>query len=459
MDRFIQNDLVEWSKNPNRKPLVIRGARQVGKSFIVRWLGKTHFSDFIELNLEESPEIEDLFQHNNPKKTLQLLEAYFGRRLTPEKTLIFLDEIQAAPKLFAKLRFFYESLPNLAVIAAGSLLDLLLAEHEFSMPVGRIEYKHLGPVSFEEYLLARSESGLIEFLRQYVISKNTIPEPIHKKLLNLVREFQIIGGMPEAVMRYIQTQSFLEADQIKQSILSTYKDDFNKYRKRIDIQVLNKVFLAIPRMIGKKFKYTEIDSYEHSRQLSKSLQLLCQARVGIKARRTFGNGLPLGAEADNRNFKVLFLDVGLVSSATGLRIFELPDNPKHLIVNRGPVCEQFIGQHLLYLQPSYVDPELYYWERIEKSASAEVDYVIVQGPQVVPVEVKAGKTGTLKSLHFFMASKKFPIAVRFNADQPSVCRVNASSLSIPAHSYELVSLPLYLVQQLPRILQIQISHL
>ncbi len=434
--------LLKWGEKEGRRPLIIRGARQAGKSYLVREYAKTTSLDLLEINLEREPDAVHLFRKDSIQKTLELLSLQYRQKIEPQKTLLFLDEIQAAPDAIPLLRYFHEEKPSLRVIAAGSLLEFTLRDHSFSMPVGRVEYMHLGPMTFEEFLLAADEKDLRDFIVQYQLDE-TIPVPIHRRLMDRVRTFSIVGGMPEAIKTFL-SGSWESCEASKQNILSTYQDDFSKYRDRIPQERLRKLFRGIPLLIGEKFKYVNVDPHERSKDLSNGLDLLCMARVAHRICHTSANGVPLGAEIDQKFFKVLFLDVGLVSSSCGLSLLSVEKESDLNLVNQGRLTEQLVGQHLLYDRPAYETPELYYWTREKKNAAAEIDYLTSLGSQVIPVEVKSGKTGRLRSLHLFLAEKERLLGVRFNSEPPSLLRDRQGSL---------LSLPLYMIGQWKRLVQ------
>lgn len=440
MFRQAQDYLNQWKTKANRKPLIIRGARQVGKSYLVRAFARETPLTLIELNFEKNPELADLFKSGDPKKILRLMEVQFNREITPVSSLLFLDEIQAAPTVIPLLRYFYEEVPELPVIAAGSLLEFVLSHHSFSMPVGRVEYLFLGPMHFEEFLLALGEDKLCQFLKNYKLTEG-VPTPIHGRLMELVKLYCLVGGMPEAVNVYQQTRSLQPVDEVKRNILSTYSDDFAKYKPRIHYERMLKVFRKTPLLIGEKIKYVNIDPHERSKDLSECLHLLAMARVIHQVLHSACNGIPLGAEVNSKLFKLLFLDVGLMSTACGLGVLDYEKSDDLQRVNQGKVSKQFVGQHLLDARPLYAPPELVYWAREQKNSSAEVDYVTAQGSQIVPVEVKSGKTGTLKSLQIFMKEKKCRKGVRICSQPPSVTETP---------SFTLVSIPFYLVGQFGR---------
>lgn len=457
MYRKALSDLKNWQHGTRRKPLVVRGARQVGKTWLVREFARQNFEELLEINFDKTPGKASLFQ-GDIEQCLQMLALDMGMEIRPGKTLIFLDEIQAAPSVLHKLRYFYEERPDIHVIAAGSLLEFLLSDHEFSMPVGRIEYFHLGPMFFEEFLLGLGQDGLFEFISGFTLEDH-IPESIHDKLLYYVKLFWVIGGMPAAVEAYAVSGDIKNSSREHENILQTYGDDFGKYRKRIYPGRLRTIFTRLPALIGNKLKYVNIDPKEKARDLADSLYLLELAKVYYPVRHSAGNGVPLGAEAKERDFKPLFLDTGLVSTSLGLSLPSLQMAEDLLLVNNGAVAEQFVGQHLLYSQEYYKAPELYYWNRDKKSSHAEVDYLVAVDGTVVPIEVKAGKTGSLKSLQVFISEKKTKLAFRFCASPPSCGDFVTGIGGKDKVGYRLVSLPLYLIGQARRLMAAEIEKI
>jgi len=212
MYRSVIKYLKDWKTRNDRKPLVIRGARQVGKTFMVREFAG-EFKNYVEINLETESAIVQYFKSNDPKEIIQLLSLHYNTVIVPGQTLLFFDEIQTAPELFAKLRYFYELLPDLHVIAAGSLLEFILENHEFSMPVGRIEYLHLGPMKFNEFLLSIGEEKLLDFIGNFSLGE-TMPLPIHQKLVALYKTFIVVGGMPQSIKAFLDNKSFIDSDRI-----------------------------------------------------------------------------------------------------------------------------------------------------------------------------------------------------------------------------------------------------
>lgn len=452
MNRHALGYLQEWKERATRKPLIIRGARQVGKSTLVRLFGEVSFDNLVTLNFEQNPLLGALFESNDPGRIITQLEVALDQRIVPGSTLLFLDEIQAAPSAITALRYFFEELPQLHVVAAGSLLDVALARSPLPAPVGRIEYLFLGPMSFGEYLDALGKTGLAGFLADWSL-ESEIPQAIHQQLMAHTRDFLAVGGMPEAVATFVSTASLRECERVKQTLLSTFRDDFAKYGPRVDVRRLDKVWRALPRLATKRFKFSHVDREERSRELAPALDLLCRARVTHRVRLTAANGPPLAAEAKDSKFKLLFLDVGLLLQAQGLSLSKLQFEENPLLINEGTVAEQFVGQQLLYSLPPFHEPELFFWARNRKSSNAEVDYLICRGTDIVPVEVKSGKTGTLKSLHMFLREKGRSFGVRLNTEPPSLLETTTALPNGQQVPYALLSLPLYLSEQLPRLVQ------
>jgi uncharacterized protein len=451
MQRAATAELSAWLSRRGRKPLVIRGARQVGKSYLVRDFAKTRGLDLVELNFERDPNAAKLFAEGDAVRLLRGIEAFTGKRLAYGRSLLFLDEIQAAPHVLAKLRWLHEETPKLAVIAAGSLLDFALADHAFSMPVGRITYLHLEPMSFVEFLRGLGDDELAALIEE-IDPWRGMAEPLHALLLERFREYVLVGGMPEAVDTYRQDRSLLDCARVHQDLLATFRDDFAKYASAVHRDRLIKVLDAVPRMLGRKFVYSRVDRDERAAALRQAVDLLCRARVCHRVEATHATGVPLGAEADDRRYKLVLVDVGLVSASLGLSLADLSRAEDLVMANEGAIAEQAVGQALRVAEPPFHEPKLYYWARDTPGSEAEVDYLVQHGTQIVPIEVKAGATGSLRSLHALIASRAWTRAVRFNADLPSVTPVSAPTSDGDRATYELISLPLYLAANVGRIL-------
>jgi len=457
MLRIRSRDLSNWALTRPRKPLVLRGARQVGKSWLVRNWGAEHFSQVVEVNLERRPEAADAFVSNDPREVLQRLEILLGQRIPADGSgLLFLDEIQAVPAVLAKLRWFAEELPQVPVIAAGSLLDFALREQRFSMPVGRITYVHLEPMGFLEFCHACGEAPLAEWLTEKLdlaIIRTGIPKSIHQKAMALFRTWVLVGGMPAAVAAFVQDRSYLPVGDVHRDLLATMRDDFAKYANFVHHRRLAATLDSVPRQLGQKFTYAKVDRDERAAALRQALDLLCAARVCHRVVATDGRGLPLGAGADDKTTKVILLDSGLASSALRLDLTVLEHADDLTLVNQGAIAEQAVGQLLRLIGHANEDPALWYWSRAAKSSSAEVDYLTAPTSQVLPVEVKAGLGGAMRSLHLFMAERALPWAVRFNSAPPMIQNIDTTSAIGKPARYQLLSLPAYAVECLPRLVR------
>lgn len=451
MERKAFNYLQDWLASPTRKPLVLRGARQVGKTWLVRHFAKLCGRELIELNFEKQLAHTSLFNSNDPKQILLNINAALNLNIDPANCLLFLDEIQAAPQLFSKLRWFAEDMPELPVIAAGSLLESVLAEHAFSVPVGRINYMHLEPLSFEEFLLANHKKALFDYLSAYNFNIE-IPLAIHEQLILLFKEYLLIGGMPAAVSSWIEQHNLNKVNQIHHDLLATYRDDFVKYHGRIAIERLNEMMLAVPQMLGEKFVFSRVNATVQTNILKQVLNLLEKARICHRVQCCSANGIPLAAEIREKYFKEIFLDVGLCSAMLGISFTQMNNANNIMMINNGSLAEQVVGQLLRTIAPFYIEPALYYWQREQTGSNAEVDYIIQHGNQVIPIEVKAGSTGGLKSLHLFMGLKNLPLAMRINADLPSKTAVKVKDHQGNQIEYNLLSIPFYLTEQLQRLL-------
>ena len=463
MKRFLKRQesclLEEWAARQPHKPLVIRGARQVGKSTLVREFARSAHMPMVEIDFERNPEFREAFTTQAPARILSALTLLTGQTIAPGTTLLFLDEFQAAPEALAALRYFHEEMPQLHVVAAGSLMEFALAEAPFSMPVGRIEYLHLGPLVFDDFLEATGHAELAAHLRNFSLSKlanHGFHGAVHRKYLDLLRQYWVVGGLPEAVSEYARAHeedagsAFTRVARVHHSVVATYRDDFNKYSHGNLKGRVQLVFDKLPGMVGRKFKYVQVSRDHRAADLADALGHLCMARVAFKVCRTAANGVPLAAEVHERYFKCLYMDVGLMCAALQFNVLDLGRGDLTL-VNDGAVAEQFVGQHLLHGSPAYETPSLYYWAREAKGAAAEIDYLMTRGQRIVPVEVKAGTTGSLRSLHQFLREKQRDFALRFNADSPSLILDSKRLPDGAPIDYHLLSLPLYMITHARRL--------
>jgi len=457
MERQQLQFLDRWLRKAKRKPLVIRGARQVGKSTLVELFARHQNLALRCVNLERYPELAPVFSGKDPRQIIQQIEFLPKMGAIGKGCLLFLDEIQAVPEAVAALRYFYEDMPELPVVSAGSLLDFVLSKHTFSMPVGRIQYLHMGPMTFSEFLSAVGEERLKNFIAHYEPGQE-VGEVIHQRLLHLLRSYYYIGGMPEAVAAFADTRSYKAASEVHSSIIDTYRDDFPKYIGSRNLNRMLQVFNFAARNVGVKIKYSNISRLDQSATLKKDVELLAMARVITKVTHSHCSGLPLQADSNEKVYKLLFLDVGLMNAVCGMDWRSISQMDEKTIINQGAIAEQFIGQHLQAMLSDKPNRELNYWLREGRTANAELDFVLGMGGDIIPIEVKSGAAGSLKSLHQFMGSKQAPFAVRFDTNPPAVQRVD-TAVTVKKQrrqvQYPLISIPLYLVERLKDIVMIK----
>ncbi len=444
MKREASERLDRWLSQLDRKPLVIRGARQTGKTWIVRDLAERHNRQLVEINFERTPELASYFEEKDPAKILKNLSSELAQSIRPEDTLLFLDEIQAAPEVFACLRWFKEEMPELPVISAGSLLDFALAKHAFSMPVGRISYFYLEPMSFLEFVRASGNDPLYETLKTVALT-DPLNEVLHRKCLELHRTYCLCGGMPEVVNKWITSGDMNECMTVQTDLLTTYRDDFNKYGKNSEL--LRKTLRSVAGQLGGKFVFNRVDQSVRSYETRNTLTLLAMARVVATVQHSSGNGIPLGAETNEKFLKALFVDVGLVSAQLGLAHMKPAEIEEMVFSNKGALAEQFAGQQIRYALSANGDPELYYWQRTS-GRQGEIDYLLQSAGKILPVEVKSGREGSMKSLHQFMYDKKLSRAVRFDTNNLSKYDMSLKTTTGQPVQYALLSIPIYLAERI-----------
>jgi len=412
MKRIINHALEKWKGSLTRKPLIIRGARQVGKTTSVRHLGKT-FANFVEINFESETQWRTIFEGSlNPKQLLIDLELIAEQKITPGKTLLFLDEIQACPQALLALRYFYEGLPGLHLIAAGSLLDFAI--DEVGIPVGRVQFLYMYPMSFIEFLWALDKDMLVN-----AISNTSIQMPlndvIHEKLNRLLGEYLAVGGMPEAVLHWSKTQDYVGCVEIHHDLLTAFKQDFHKYARQTQVKHVEQLFHYLPHQAGQVFRYNHIPGEFRKRELEPALRLLIKANIIIPVIHSAAQGIPLGAQANVDKFKIILLDVALMQALLGFTSSDWILNPKQTFINKGMIAEAFVGQEILAYSPCRQTQTLYYWHRDQPTSQAEVDYLVVKEQQIIPIEVKAGVGSTLRSMHAFLREhSQTPYGIRFS---------------------------------------------
>ncbi|WP_044263488.1 ATP-binding protein [Bacteroides timonensis] len=427
--RHIDAYLEEWKDSPNRKPLLVRGARQVGKSSAIRHLGE-HFKYFVEINLERQKNIKPLFGENlDVRKLCSQLSAIYNTPIIPGETLLFIDEIQESQRAISSLRYFYEDYPELHVTAAGSLLEFTLNELP-SFGVGRIRSMYMYPFSFDEFLEAQGLGLQTDYKQNEADCEHPLPAPLHQEMISQLRSYYLVGGMPEAVRIWVETADYNECFVVHNDILDTYQDDFKKYKTRISPLLLSQTLKSVALQAGQKFVYARVSDGIDGTAVKEALSLLSLAGLVTPVTHTAANGIPLGAEINEKFRKFLFLDVGLMQSLLGIQPMDILITNETDFVNKGGMSEVFAGLELMKYASYLKKADLYYWQRTERNAQAEVDYVISIKGKIYPIEVKANNSGSMQSMYKFMELKGSDYGIRTSLE--------------PFSSYEKVKVvPLY----------------
>lgn len=412
--RHIDKELTAWRISANPKPLLIRGARQVGKTKSIRNLG-SQFSEFIEINFESNKQIHSIFEGNlSADEILENIAAIYQKTIENKKTLLFFDEIQACIRAIQALRFLYEQRPGLHIIAAGSLLEFALSEIP-SFGVGRIRSLFMYPFSFDEFLLAFGEDKLIA-MKQKANPQNPLLLPVHTKLIQYLRKFLILGGMPEVVAKYVTNKDMLTSYRAINDLKNSYYDDFAKYKKIVPAKRIRDVFNAVVMQTGGKFIFSKTGSNDSHQQIKEALELLILAGVVLPVTHTSANGLPLGAEANHKKRKMLLIDTGLFLNILNLDVSKLILTDDFNTVNKGSLTEMFVGLELIKYNAPYDRNPLYYWHREARNSNAEVDYLTVINNKIVPIEVKSGVKGGMQSMRLFIDSKNSDKGIRISGE-------------------------------------------
>lgn len=440
MYREAEKYLVAWINNPNRSPLMLRGARQVGKTYLVEKVARQYFANTVTINFEFMPQCAECFNNLDPSEIINKLQLNTGKTIDPKDTLLFLDEIQDCPKAIVALRYFKEKMPELSVIAAGSLLEFTLEDKEFRMPVGRVEFLHLHPLSFKEFLIALDEKPLVKWIESVNID-DEVSDSLHQKCLDLVRTYCFIGGMPEAVKQYIINRTDLTQVQNQHAkLLQGYQLDFGKYAKtKGEHRYLQKTFSRLSDIVGQQVKYSKIDPNTATKEIKHSLTQLKLAGLCNLIYASSGAGIPLAANANLKKFKLIYLDIGLYLRDLNLNP-NIINHEELSLINAGSLTEQFVGQQLICAQLPLEMPHLYFWARDKKGSSAEVDYLWQLNEKIIPIEVKAGASGRLKSLHSFKELYQSGFGVRISKEK------------MQWEKNEVLSIPFYLTTEISRLI-------
>jgi predicted AAA+ superfamily ATPase len=440
--RLILNELESWKKKPSRKPLILRGARQVGKTTAVELFGKT-YPQYIRINLERKETAELFDQFDDVEKLTEAL--FFMNKINWQQrheTLLFIDEIQQVPKALSQLRYFYEQLPELHVIAAGSLLETVLSEN-ISIPVGRVEYRVLRPVNFYEFLLALNETPAAEAL-------TTMPlkEFMHDTLMQLFHTYTLIGGMPEIIQHYVKHHDLSALTDTYDAILVSYLDDVDKYaRNSTMVQVIQHCIRSLFTEAGKRISFAGFGNSNYkSREIGEALRLLERIMLAHLIYPVLA-AIPPMASDKRKKPRLQVLDTGLLNRFAGLQI-DIVGTRSIDEIYEGRISEHITGQEILSTSFSALH-SLHFWARNKKGSDAEVDFIIPFNNLLIPVEVKSGASGKLKSLQIFMDNCPHDIAIRlYNG------KMNIHTAKTPlGKSYHLINLPYYMASQLENVLR------
>ena len=395
LKRDIDNVLLNWKEAGRRKPVLLRGIRQCGKTSAVRNLS-AEFKNFVEINFEKQPKLCTLFEGDiDIKKIIMQLELQFSQKITAGETLLFIDEIQECPRAVTSLRYFYEEMPELHVIAAGSLLEFVLhgKDRGVDFPVGRVRSIYMYPFSFTEYLRAVEGEMIADYLEKFQAGhqENTA----HDQLIEAYKTFLVVGGMPEAVLTYMTTGSLLECQQVHRDIILNFMDDFNKYNKNVSPDIIRKVFEYSIHNVCSQTKASSAISGVSAYYFDESVELLYRAGLVYPVKASGCTVLPLGVTE-----KLIVFDTGVYLTECGLDVGELLSAQLFDDINKGDVVEMQTGLELIKYTSPYSEAALYYWYR--GGASAEVDYVINLRNKIVPIEVKASGKGRMQSMYRFL---------------------------------------------------------
>ena len=433
MERLLSQDLQSWKSSERRKPLILRGARQLGKTHLLRTFAQQEYHDHLYINFEEETAVAQLFNENlNPDRILKELAIYFKKEIKPKQTLLIFDEIQECPNALNSLKYICEEKNEYHLAAAGSLLGVKLTK---GFPVGKVNFLDLTPLNFFEFLKAIEETSLLQLLKE-VSDVKPLSEPFHNKLIKLLKYYLTIGGMPEAVATYVKNENLEEVRTIQTKILDAYMLDFAKHAPKEDLMKIMAVWNLLPSQLAKenkKFIFTAISKSARAGAYEAAIQWLVDAGLIIKVHNITTPNLPLKAYANHNAFKVFMLDVGLLGGKSKLDPRTLLQGNALFKEFKGALTENFVAQELQGTHPN----ELYYWSSPGK---AELDFVISSQQQIFPLEVKAGLSKQKKSLLVY--AKKY-------SQNNSPFALSRTTLRNFAYEGNIINYPLYAISLFP----------
>lgn len=396
MKRTLYHKLLKWKQNKNRKPLLLQGARQVGKTYLINQFGKNEYKNLVYLNFEQTPNLETLFHKELlPEKIINNISLYLGKKISFEDTLLFFDEIQIAPKVLTSLKYFCEQAPQYHIIAAGSLLGVSVGKKN-SFPVGKVNFMTLYPMTFSEYLIAIGENLSDETLKNK-IQAEALPELIHEKLLSHLKTYLFLGGMPEVLQEYINNKDIVAVREIQNDILKAYKRDFSKYTEKSQAIKTSELWNSIPYQLAKenkKFKYSDVRKKSRASTFENTIEWLNNAGLINIAYNISVPKLPLSGYADYSKFKIYLLDTGLLGAMLNVPSKIIIEPNKLFTEYKGAFIENYVANELV----SNSEKELFYWT---SRSEAEVDFIIQKEDEIYPTEVKSGLNRNMKSLRSY----------------------------------------------------------
>ncbi len=409
MKRKIEERLLAWKdKTSSRLPLIVNGARQVGKTYILRKFGAEQFKNVVYINLETNLAVASYFSDNiTPERLLRYLEASTGERIVPGKTLVILDEIQSCERALTSLKYFCEETPEYHIVAAGSLLGVAINRQRYSFPVGKVETITLHPLDFEEFLWARGKEVLCEEIHRAYETMEPMPDALHQEAIELYREYLLIGGMPACINAFLNSGSFLDVPLVQNEILDNYIADMAKYASNTDSVKIRACYNSIPAQLAKdnkKFQYKVVQKGGSAALFGASIEWLNLAGVVLKCQRINQAYEPIAVYADLSAFKLYMGDVGLLTMKSGISQQTVLSGEGNTFI--GAVTENYVAQQLT--AKGY---DLYYWE---SGSSAELDFVLQKGSQIIGIEVKKGEHVRSRSLSVFVNSYEPTYSIRLS---------------------------------------------
>jgi len=427
MKRLLYKSLLQWKKSPKRKPLLLQGSRQVGKTYLINEFGKNEYSNFVYLNFEQNPELKTLFEGNlNPKNIIENISLYLGKKITSENTLIFFDEIQVSDAALTSLKYFNEESPDYHIISAGSLLGVSVGK-KVSFPVGKVNFMNLYPMNFKEYLIAFSEKLLIEKIES-ITKIESFPELLHNKLLTHLKKYLYLGGMPEVLINYFENNDVAQSRQIQNEILESYSRDFSKYTERSQAIKTSELWNSIPYQLAKenkKFKYSEVRKRARAAMFEQTIEWLRKAGLINVVYNVKVPKLPVSGYADYSKFKIYLLDTGLLGAMLNLSSDIIIKGSELFSEYNGAFIENFVANELIVGG----NKTLYYWA---SKSDAEVDFIVQTDSQIIPIEVKSGASRNLKSLRSY--AKKY--------NPKLICRTSPRNF---VQDKDFINIPLYAI--------------